>query len=369
MRKFLLVLVFFCFAALQSLADEPKTDSAPDPSHRVMVVAPDAELMVGEESKGKVSPGSVLTFTKTNGAWLFVPARRAWIKSDFVVAIEKSEPHFSDVINQAPTATAYHHRGIARHALGFDELAMRDLDEAVKLGLKEPALFINRANVWHSLGNDRNALSDINQAIEADPDNALAFNNRSLIRASLGDMDGSLKDADEAIRLDPEYVDALNNRGVSLVKRGEFQAAIDDYTRAIELNSGFVEAYANRGYAAKRLGRFTEALSDYRQAVKLAPQSPQAFNDAAWLVATCPQEELRDGKLAVQYAKYACELTEYKNGEFIDTLAAAYAANGQFPEAVKSQQQALTLLPEAAHAGARERLTLYQSEQPFVEGK
>ena len=173
---------------------------------------------------------------------------------------------------------------------------MSDLDEAVKLGLEDPELFINRANVWHSLGNDEHALSEVNRAIEAAPENALAFNNRALIWASLGNLDESLSDANEAIRLDPEYADAFNNRGVTRVKRGEFEAAVDDYDRAIKLNPEFrpgVRQPRLCGEATR--SRMLRRSQDYRHAVELAPESPQAFNDAAWLVATCPDKEIRDG--------------------------------------------------------------------------
>lgn len=332
-----------------------------------MVVAPDTQLFVGQEAKGEVTSGTILMFNRTENSWLFVPARKAWVKSSNVIPIEKSEAYFTDVINREPTATAYHHRGIARHALGFDELAMKDLDQAVQLGLRSPAMFINRAIVWHSLGNDQNALSDINQAIEADPKNALAFNNRSLIHASLGDLDESLTDATAAIRLDPDSADALNNRGVTNVKRGEYAAAIKDYTAAVRLNDSFVEAYANRGFAAKKLGNYKAALADYGRAMKLSPQSPQAYNDAAWLLATCPDEEIRNGDQAVTYAKYACKLTDHKNGEFVDTLAAAYAASKDFKQAARTQQQALTLLPSNTQASGKERLELYRNDESFVE--
>jgi tetratricopeptide (TPR) repeat protein len=369
-RIFLLHFGFSCIGVFPFLADDAEDASASSSARQqIMVVTAAADLKVGDDRLGSVPPGSVLTFTQRDGAWLYIPTKRGWIKEDGVIPIEKSEAHFTNVIANLPTAVAYHHRGIARHALGYHELAMRDLDEAVKLGLKDPALLVNRAIVWHSLGNDQNALSEIDKAIQAEPENALARNNRALIRASLGDLQGALEDASEAIRLDPDYAEGFNNRGVTRVKLGDFAPAIEDYTEAIRLDSSFVEAFANRGYAAKRLGKFDDALQDYARAVELAPQSPQAFNDAAWLVATCPQEQIRDGKRAVQYATHACELTSYKNGEFIDTLAAAYAADGQYPHAVKAQQQALTLLPQAVQADARERLKLYQSGQPFIEGR
>ncbi len=61
-------------------------------------------------------------------------------------------------------------------------------------------------------------------------------------------------------------------------------------------------------------------------------------------------------------ARRACELSHWKNPEWIDTLAAAYAQNGQFEEAAKWEGVALESpgLPNDALAGARRRLNGYQ---------
>jgi hypothetical protein len=63
----------------------------------------------------------------------------------------------------------------------------------------------------------------------------------------------------------------------------------------------------------------------------------------------CPQDDLRDGKKAVEYARKACDLTEWKSAWDLDTLAAAYAEVGQFDEAVKWQKKV------AGTPGLRER--------------
>ena len=51
----------------------------------------------------------------------------------------------------------------------------------------------------------------------------------------------------------------------------------------------------------------------------------------------------------------------------LDTLAAAYAANGQFAEAVEQQTKALELVPEQGKADYRRRLELYQAGQAYRE--
>ena len=59
-----------------------------------------------------------------------------------------------------------------------------------------------------------------------------------------------------------------------------------------------------------------------------------------------------------------CKKTEWKNGDYIDTLAAAYAAQSLFSEAVFMQHKALAV-PDFAQSGegpaARARLKAYEA--------
>ena len=89
----------------------------------------------------------------------------------------------------------------------------------------------------------------------------------------------------------------------------------------------------------------------------------------AWLLSTAPDAKVRDGKRALEAAKKACELTEYKNGGYLDTLAAAYAEAGDFEKAVEWQDKALKAgdIPVKDLDGARKRLELFKQKKPYRE--
>ena len=72
------------------------------------------------------------------------------------------------------------------------------------------------------------------------------------------------------------------------------------------------------------------AATDYRGAVEIDPNLARAYQGAAWLMATCPDEKFRNQKVALQAAKKAIEIGGDDNARFLDTLAAAYADTGQF---------------------------------------
>ena len=104
--------------------------------------------------------------------------------------------------------------------------------------------------------------------------------------------------------------------------------------------------------------------------MRFDPDRALAFNYLAWLRATCPTAEFRDGAKAVEQATKACELTNFKKANYVGTLAAAYAEAGDFDAAKKWQKNAIDLLTEKQQhlrPDFEERLKLYQSGKPYRE--
>jgi hypothetical protein len=89
----------------------------------------------------------------------------------------------------------------------------------------------------------------------------------------------------------------------------------------------------------------------------------------AWLLATGTDVTLRDGEKAVEYATRACEATDWKVAEYLDTLAAAYAEHGDFGHAVGFAKKSLTLAGKQGGADFEARLKLYQNRTPYRETK
>ncbi len=117
----------------------------------------------------------------------------------------------------------------------------------------------------------------------------------------------------------------------------------------------------------KELKQYTNAVELLGRAVALDPKDDWCHNELAWIKATCPDDSVRNGNDAVAAANKACELTAWKNGHCIDTLAAAWAEAGDFKRAIQMQEQALrTGEPiEAEVSAMKERLSLYQQSRPF----
>ena len=145
-----------------------------------------------------------------------------------------------------------------------------------------------------------------------------------------------------AIEIIPRDYQAYNYRGVARALIGAYDPAIADYSKAIEIRPRYAEAYNNRGFARTRTGDLGSAINDYTRALELNPFFVDAYNNKAWVLATCADRRYRDGGQAVRLAQKAVELKP--DVVSLDTLAAAYAAVGNFDAAVDTQKKAIQKL-------------------------
>lgn len=214
-------------------------------------------------------------------------------------------------------------------------------------------------------GAAQKAVDYFSQAIRIDPKFVLAYYNRGLTLQLMGDERAAIRDYSDAIRLETHFADAYARRGVAYENLGEYERALSDYSEAIRLAPGAAVNHANRASSYGKLGRHQQAIEDYDEAIRLNPRDSETLDAFAWLLATAANPSVRNGKRAVKLAREACELTQWKDANPIDTLAAAYARSGDFASAVKWQMKALED-PDFRKGGeAQERLALYRAGKPF----
>ena len=179
-----------------------------------------------------------------------------------------------------------------------------------------------------------------------------------------GELDRALRDGEEAVRLNPTSAAWKNNRGEVFIKRKEYDKAIAEFTALLEQNPTYFFALYNRSEAYVRTRQFDKALKDIDPAMENEAKVPGLHMNLARVLATAPDAKLRDGKRAVEAAKKAVDMIKYRDGRFLDTLAAAYAEVGDFDKAVETQQKAIDdpdFMKDDGD-GARKRLKLSGEE-------
>jgi len=321
-----LLLTYFCTATVSGAQNADSWDGK-----QVMVVQSSAELKAGETTVGSARLGEILSISQVKGSWLWIKNRGGWISRDNVVLLDKVVEYFSNQVQTKRTADSYHQRAV----------------------------------MWISLKKYDEAVSDFDAAIERDSRNAALFNARGNALRKTGKLDRALSDFNEVIRQNIRHPAVYTNRGLVWYDKKKYDRALADFSEALRLDSKFAPAWEAGGTAREAQGNYAKAIRNFRKAIEADTNFHPAHNNLAWILATCPDGSLRDGKTAVGHATKACELTGFQDAGYLDTLAAAHAEAGEFDEAVKRAKEAFQLADEKEKAALIERLKLYESKKPY----
>jgi tetratricopeptide (TPR) repeat protein len=148
----------------------------------------------------------------------------------------------------------------------------------------------------------------------------------------------------------------------------EYDKAMADFDKAIAIDPRMTYAYDGRGYVWSKRGHYTQALRDWDDSIRIAPDEPGGYHNKARLYATCMSLGHRDGKLALENAKKACELDHWEDWRYVASLAAAYAELGDFERAVEWQKKVIAMNKQPEEIDIKEsnaRLKLYEAGMPF----
>ena len=115
---------------------------------------------------------------------------------------------------------------------------------------------------------------------------------------------------------------------------GQLDEGISHLERALALDPDYTTAHANLGEAyAARGQRAPAAATVSRLRSTAAPDNPFLLNRLAWLLATSPEDAVRNGPRAVELAERAVSITRRQDVMSLETLSAAYAEAGRFDDA------------------------------------
>jgi twitching motility protein PilT len=99
------------------------------------------------------------------------------------------------------------------------------------------------------------------------------------------------------------------------------------------------------------------------------PRNTDALCAAAWILASSPFDELRDGREAVKLAEKACGLLRDKDPHALTVLGVAQAEHGSFRRAVDATNRAIKLYEEAGDTAKSQalqnRLNLFRQNKPY----
>ncbi len=182
-------------------------------------------------------------------------------------------------------------------------------------------------------------------------------------------LDATIDRLARSARFDPGVAATHYNLGLALAAKGEKGRAVEEWECALKLDPQYADAYARLGETFCESGQAARALEDWRAAIRIRPADVSTLRQAAWVMATSPDDSVRNGADAVSYAEQARKLTGDTDVLVLDSLAAAYAETGRFAEAEQTAGRALVLAAKAERRQLAEamtkRIALYRAHKPF----
>jgi protein O-mannosyl-transferase len=266
----------------------------------------------------------------------------------------------------------------ANNNLALVLIELKRYDQAARYLLTALKNTEDNADIYYNMGivlgaqkKTDEAADAYEQAIKLDHNHYEAMNELGAIKYKQGLLDEAVGYFRQCVQRDPNYVKAYSNLGLALQKQKKFEESISYCLKALQIEPDFADTWYNLALSQQTLARFQSACQSYHKALQFDPNSIGALNNLAWLLAVNPDTQIQKPAEAVLLAQKACQLTSFEDAGILDTLAAAYAANSQFKEAIETAQKALDAARAAGKTemaeGISSRLRLYQAGKPFYE--
>ncbi len=285
-----------------------------------------------------------------------------------------------------------------------DEAALKAVSKAIEINQDLPSAYSLRAALYLAMEKDEEALADVSRAIELNPKDLEGLRTRARVYYQKKKYKDALKDVEKIITFQEGDVDAMFLRSLIYAGMEDYDAAIEEmeflvqeipgepmlrstlaslyvsakmHAKAIEIYDDILKndpederALTGRGDAKLNSGNHAAAVADYEAALEINDEDDHILNNLAWVLSTSPEDDVRDGKRALELALQAAEVTDYKTAHVLSTLAAAYAESGDFENAVKWSEKSIELADEGRQKeDLMEELETLKAGQPIRENE
>ncbi|HEY4285002.1 MAG TPA: tetratricopeptide repeat protein [Chthoniobacterales bacterium] len=198
--------------------------------------------------------------------------------------------------------------------------------------------------------------------------NSIAYFDRGITEMDKGNLAGARQAFDSAIGDDDQLWPAYLMRAQVFQQLRKYDQALQDCNAAARLKPQFTRTFIIRAQVYWELHQCAKGLADLDRVIAIhsTPESVAfALSIRARLHANCENSPAHDPKKALEDATRACQLDGWHMADYIESLAFAYAANGDFDSAIRYEKKAIDsgrLLPEKLK-DAEQRLDYLQKRQ------
>ena len=230
--------------------------------------------------------------------------------------------------------------------------------------------FINRGLIASEEGRFDEALGYYRKALNICPNYSIIYSEMGMTLMQQGKIDAAICAFRHSLDMKPDNPRVYNNLGIALAKQGKLDEAVAHFIKALSIRPDDDQAHQNFIRALTKMDDETKTIAQYREALKISPDWIVEMVRLSWLLATRPESNPEDQAEALRLAEEARDLDRSKDPVLLRTLAAAYARNGRYEDAVKAATEAV----ESAEALGEPRLAnqireqgaLYRARRPFL---
>ena len=225
--------------------------------------------------------------------------------------------------------------------------AIKSCKKAISFNPKHAKIYQNRGNSYQKIGSLKLAIADYNKALTLKKDTISVLLSRGDTLRAQGKLELALADYKTVLSLNAKSALAHASIGRIYRKMKKNSMAIDSFSQAIALNNSkrviSLAAYY-RGLILSKEKKWQKAIDDFQLSIKSNPRYISPVAALARIRATNKNSKFRDAKESVKLAKKVISLKGWKNAGYLALLAYSYAATGNFPDAIVTQEKALELL-------------------------
>ena len=351
---------------------------------------------------------AALALNANNASTHYGLGQVAMSRRNYSEAVER----FEKTLALAPAANRVHYSlAMAYRGLGDTEKARAHLAQQgnVSLRVQDPLVdglrdsvtgervYVNRGKLAFEARRYEDAAAEFRKALEAKPDSFTARVNLGAALTQLGDRKGAMEQFEEAVRVDPSKTSAHYNLAVllagdnkheqairhlrsvldidagdngarfllgqELAKTGQTDAAVAEYSRTVEADPANETALLEFVKLVYSRGEFKRALDALKKGHALFPQKGRTVIVLAYVLATSPELQLRDGTQSLDLAQRVYNAT--RAAQHGALVALALAELGRCSEAADWQRRSIAGAEQSGNTNLKTKLqaTLKQYEQ------
>jgi len=287
------------------------------------------------------------------------------VSEDFSFDQSKEDP--KDVID-------YHVLNMKLGSLVFQDKFVMARQVCEELISKRPWFYkphFNLAKIAAKEKKFEEAIALLEKTLELKPGYIAAYEGLADAYQSLSRFDKAIEQYLKVLEIEPDNVKTYFRMASLLYDQGRFAEADKYLTKELTANPSYVEMILTLADKLLEKQQIRQAHEYYLTAIKLKPDSEDVLNTLGWLEAASGIEGVRNPKQAIKYARRACELSENKKPELLDTLAVAYAAHGEFKRSIETAQKAIKIANSEKNTALAQRiqarLELYKAQKTYLD--